>query len=76
MLLTSCTFDLMKQANAPQDYEQLLSGKDAKIQSLQDELKELKRLIFGRKSERFTPPQVPKEQLNLFVSHPHEGTAE
>lgn len=60
-----------------QDYERLLSEKDVKIQSLQDELQELKRLIFGRKSERFVPPQqVPAEQLDLFIEHPHAGTQE
>jgi len=59
------------------DYERLFLEQEAKIQGLQDELQELKRLIFGRKGERFTPPQeVPAEQLNLFVEHPHEGTQE
>ena len=34
----------------------------------------MKRLVFGRKSERFVPEQSPAEQLNLFVQHDHEGT--
>ena len=39
------------------------------------ELAELKRLIFGRKSERFVPEQTAaSEQLNLFVQHDHEET--
>lgn len=41
-----------------------------------EELAELKRLIFGRKSERFVAEQVPNEQLNLFVQHDHEGAEE
>lgn len=40
---------------------------------LKAELAELKRLIFGRKSERFIPDQTPAEQLNLFIQHDHEG---
>lgn len=41
---------------------------------LRQELAELKRLVFGRKSERFVPQQSPVEQLNLFVQHDHEAT--
>jgi len=41
------------------------------------ELAELKRLVFGRKSERFIPEQTaPSEQLNLFVQHGHEAVQE
>lgn len=67
----------MNEAATITEYKQLLLEKDAKIQTLQDELQELKRLIFGRKSERFTPaPSLPAEQLNLFVEHPHQGAQE
>ncbi|GJL61346.1 MAG: transposase [Nitrospirales bacterium] len=43
---------------------------------LKAELAELKRLIFGRKSERFVPDEIASEQLNLFVQHDHEGAEE
>lgn len=45
---------------------------------LKAELAELKRLIFGRKSERFVPDQsaASSEQLNLFVQHDYEGAEE
>ncbi len=45
---------------------------------LKADLAELKRLIFGRKSERFVPdePPAPTGQLNLFVQHEHEGAEE
>ncbi len=54
-----------------------LAEKDTKIERLNDELKELKRLYFGRKSERFVnqSPDDPN-QLSLFVQHPHEDTTE
>lgn len=48
----------------------------AENQQLKAELAELKRLVFGRKSERFVAEQVPAEQLNLFVQHDYEGTEE
>lgn len=41
---------------------------------LKAELAELKRLVFGRKSERFVADQPQAEQLNLFVQHDHEAT--
>lgn len=43
---------------------------------LKAELAELRRLIFGRKSERFVPGQVPVEQLSLFVQHDHLHAAD
>lgn len=45
---------------------------------LKAELAELKRLIFGRKSERFVPDQAAAVagQLNLFVQHDYEGAEE
>ena len=46
------------------DTEKLLAEKDAKIAKLEAELSELKRLIFGYKSERFIP-ENPPEQLSL-----------
>jgi len=46
------------------DIEKLLAEKDAKIAKLEAELSELKRLIFGYKSERFIP-ENPPEQLSL-----------
>lgn len=39
------------------------------LSELKAELAELKRLIFGRRSERFVSDQPPAEQLNLFVQH-------
>ena len=49
----------------------------AAISKKEAELAELKRLVFGRKSERFVPEQAaPNEQLNLFVQHGHEGSEE
>ena len=49
----------------------------AAISKKEAELAELKRLVFGRKSERFVPEQAaPNEQLNLFVQHDHEGSEE
>ncbi|NUQ26335.1 MAG: IS66 family transposase [Saprospiraceae bacterium] len=39
---------------------------------LKAELAELKRLVFGRKTERFVPQAPAADQLNLFVQHPQE----
>jgi len=43
---------------------------------LKAELAELKRLVFGRKSERFVAEEPPAEQLNLFFQHDHQGSEE
>lgn len=76
----------MKQAETQPTYEYLLEenariSKEyalllAKYDTMAAELAELKRLIFGRKSERFVPEKTPVEQLSLFVQHPHEGSEE
>jgi transposase len=52
--------------------EQLKSS----LSQAQAELAELKRLIFGRKSERFVSEQPAANQLNLFVQHDHEASEE
>ena len=54
-----------------------LVEKDTKIESLYNELQDLKRLYFGRKSERYVSdkPEDPS-QLSLFVQHPYEDTEE
>lgn len=49
--------------------KEALSNKEA-------ELAELKRLIFGRKSERFVAEDTNGQQLDLFVQHNYEGAAE
>ena len=46
------------------EYDELLAYK-AQVMRMQDELKELKRLVFGSKRERFVPDQAP-EQGTLF----------
>lgn len=69
----------MKKAVSQPSYEDLLLENErlsGKVDALKDELAELKRLIFGRKSERFVPEKPPAEQLSLFVRHPHEGSGE
>lgn len=48
----------------------------ASLSKKEAELAELKRLIFGRKTERFVAEQEAAEQLNLFVQHPLEGAQE
>ena len=54
-----------------------LEEKETKIERLNNELQDLKRLYFGRKSERYVSdkPGDPS-QLSLFVQHPHEDTEE
>ena len=46
-------------------YDAALHEKDEQINALKHQLEELKRLIFGRKSERFAPAEQP-EQLALW----------
>ena len=48
----------------------------AALSQVQAELAELKRLVFGRKSERFVADEPPAQQLGLFVQHDHEGAGE
>jgi len=43
----------------------IIAQKDAQIASLKEELNQLKKLIFGSKSERYVPAQDDK-QLNIF----------
>ncbi|MDP2423108.1 MAG: IS66 family transposase, partial [Bacteroidales bacterium] len=49
---------------SPAEYQQIIAGKDAQIALLKHQLDELKRLIFGTKSERFIP--VDPQQGTLF----------
>ena len=52
-----------------------LLQKDTKIERLKDQLQELKRLFFGRKSERYVGAESgDTSQLSLFVQHPHEDS--
>ena len=37
---------------------------------LEQQLKELRRLVFGAKSERYVPSEVPANQLNIFTGSP------
>ena len=53
------------QALKRSEHIQLLQQKDLKIHYLQFELEQLKRAIFGSKSERFVP-EVSPDQLLLF----------
>jgi len=46
--------------------EILIARKDAKISQLEFELAQLKKYIFGTKSEKFNSSEVDPEQLNLF----------
>lgn len=69
---------MTKQA-LQQEYEKLVAeNKQLKEQlsQVQAELAELKRLVFGRKNERFVRDETPTEQLSLFIQHDHENTEE
>lgn len=48
------------------NYDAIIAQKDAEIAVLKHELAELKRLIFGAKSERFAPVIPPVNQMSLF----------
>lgn len=52
----------------------LIARKDERIGQLEFENAQLKKLIFGAKSEGFKSSEVPAEQLNLF-NNP-DGTKE
>lgn len=54
------------------NYEALIAQKDAEIAILKHELAELKRMIFGAKSERFTPVIPPVNQMSLFEATQEE----
>jgi len=45
---------------------------EAQVSELKFELEQLKRLIYGRTSERFIPDESPSEQLNLFTQDASE----
>lgn len=47
--------------------DEIIANKNEKITALQLENAELKRLLYGRKSERFKPEEIPADQLNMFV---------
>ena len=48
------------------NYDAIIAQKDAEIAILKHELAELKRMIFGARSERFTPVTPPVNQMSLF----------
>ncbi len=69
----------MPKDNSHRTKEELVAENqqlNAALSQVQAELAELKRLVFGRKSERFVADEPPAEQLNLFVQHDHEGAEE
>lgn len=54
--------------------DEIIANKSLRIRELHDENErvklenaELKRLLYGRKSERFKPAEIPADQLNMFV---------
>ena len=55
----------MEATNSKAKYEADMLEKDRQIGMLKHELDQLKRLIFGAKSERFVPT-VPAAQMDLF----------
>ena len=57
--------------------DEQLQSRQEKIMDLSGQLQELKRLYFGRKSERYVGQESGNSnQLSLFVQHPHEATCE
>lgn len=56
-------------------YQNLLEEKESRLAKVEFELKELRRLIFGAKSERFAPAVHPS-QLNLLEEAAVENRAE
>ena len=59
---------------SPEEYIPLLEERDRRIQYLEFELAQIKRAIFGSKSERFKPAASP-EQLQMFGSE-HNAVAQ
>lgn len=57
------------------EHEALVAEKNQRITMLEHELAQLKKLIFGYKSERFIPAQPP-EQLTLGFESPQAASAE
>ncbi len=66
------TKDIHEEVVSKAEYEKLL----AEHNYLKHQLKELQRLIFGSKSERFVPTSQEASQLDLFGEKTEEAETE